>query len=98
MTSILYPNSEQTMAGMFAAMALAPVVSQFLSQAMFGNQGGSGSSRHAFPKSLPENRKIIGLPNHLPSGVYMSLQKAQAGSGRRRVSRRRVSHRKRRRY
>ena len=70
------------MAGMFAAMALAPVVSQLASSLLFGNQGGSGR----FPTKLPGNSTMIGLPNSLPSNVYMSLRalRSQEGAGRRR--------------
>ena len=72
------------MAGMFAAMALAPIVSQLASIVLFGNQGGSGLRRGR----LPGNSTMIGLPNHLPSNVYMSLRSLkdlnnkQKGSGR----------------
>ena len=55
-------HCQSTMAGMFAAMALAPVVSQLASQLLFGGQ--QGGKRRMSP--LPGNSSMIGLPNHLP--------------------------------
>ena len=68
---------------MFAAMALAPVVSQLASQLLFGGQ--QGGKRRMRP--LPGNSTMIGLPNHLPPNVYMSLRHGvprQSGGRRRR--------------
>lgn len=38
------------MAGMFATMALAPIVSQLASQILFGGQAGSGQRRRRHGK------------------------------------------------
>lgn len=86
------------MAGMFAAMALAPVVSQLASQLLFGQQQQQGQGQRG--GRLPGNSRMIGLPNHLPSNVYMSLKhlakagKLQSGGSATKRKRRRRRRRK----